>query len=159
MCGFSAFNRCGIACFDTIKVAARIDLMHQVEAAHVGGGDLGEADGARIVDQHVQTAEGRDGARDGVLHRGLVAHVEHERKRAAAGALDLFRGAVHGSGQLRVRRVGLGRDGDIGAVAGGAQRDGEPDAARGPGDEQRLARKRHGAPPGARALAMTVPSA
>src|SRR5262249_4424032 len=39
--------------------------------------------------------------------------------------------------------VGLGRDRDIGAVAGGAQRDREPDAARSTGNEEGLAFERH----------------
>ena len=46
-------------------------------------------------------------------------------------------------GSFGLRRLGLGGDRDIGAVARGAQRDREPDAARGAGDEQRLALERH----------------
>jgi hypothetical protein len=37
-----------------------------------------------------------------------------------------------------MRALGLGGDRDIGAVAGGAQRDRKPDAARRAGDEQRF---------------------
>ena len=52
----------------------------------------------------------------------LVAHVDHQRQRLAAGALDLLGGGVDGARQLRVRFGGLGGDRDVGAVAGGAQR-------------------------------------
>ena len=38
-----------------------------------------------------------------------------------------------------MRLVGLGGDGDVGAVARRAKRDRKPDAARGAGDEERLA--------------------
>src|SRR5262245_24862695 len=44
--------------------AARVDLMHQVEAAHVGIRDRRSLDGARIVDHDVDAAEGRDGLLD-----------------------------------------------------------------------------------------------
>ena len=50
-------------------------------------------------------------------------------------------------GSLRVRLGGLGGDGDVGAVARGAQRDGQADAAAGAGDEQGLAAKAHGFTP------------
>jgi hypothetical protein len=58
---------------------------------------------------------------------------------SAAGAFDVFRRGVDGAGKLRVRFRGFGGDRDIGAVAGGAQSDRKPDAARGAGDEQGLA--------------------
>src|SRR5215472_16430383 len=45
--------------------------------------------------------------------------------------------------ELGMRGLGLGRDRDIGAVAGGAQRDREPDAPRSAGDEEGLAFERH----------------
>ena len=72
------------------------------------------------------------------LHLRLVAHVDRERQRLAAGPGDLLGGGEDGARQLRVRLVGLGGDRDVGAVARGAQRDREPDAARGAGDEQRV---------------------
>ena len=81
----------------------------------------------------------------------LLAHVDHQRQRLAARLLDLLGGGVDRAGQLGVRRVGLGGDRDVGAVARGAQRDRKPDAARSPGDEQRLALERHVGPPGFRA--------
>ena len=57
---------------------------------------------------------------DGVV----VAHIQLDRQRPAAGGLDFFRGVVNGAGQARVRLVGFGGDHHIGAVAGSAQRDG-----------------------------------
>jgi hypothetical protein len=44
-----------------------------------------------------------------------------------------------------MRLGGFRSDGNIGAVARGAQRDREPNAAAAAGDEQRLAFERHGA--------------
>ena len=79
----------------------------------------------------------------------LIAHVHDQRQCPAAGALDLLGGAVDGAGELGMRRGGLGGDRDVGAVACGAQRDREPDAAAGPGDEECLAGKTHGASAGA----------
>ena len=125
--------------------AADIDAEHQVEALHRRGERAGEADGAGVVDQDVDAAEGLDGPRDGGRDRLLVADVAGEGQRAPAGGLDLRRGGVDRAGQLRVRRLGLGGDRDVGAVARGAQRDRQPDAARRAGDEQRAAgERRHG---------------
>jgi hypothetical protein len=45
--------------------------------------------------------------------------------------------------ELGMRRIGLGRHRDIGAVAGRALGDGEADAARGAGDEERPTFERH----------------
>jgi hypothetical protein len=98
-----------------------------------------ELDGAGIVDHDIEPAEGRGRALDPILHRGLVPHVDHKRQRPAARLHDLLRRGVDGAGELGMRRLGLGRDGDIGAVARGAQRNRKPDAAGGPGDKQRLA--------------------
>ena len=55
-----------------------------------------------------------------------------QRQRLAAGVLDLLGGGVDGARQSRMRLGGLGGDRDIGAVAGGAQRDGQADAAAAP---------------------------
>src|SRR6266566_703042 len=71
------------------------------------------------------------------FYLGLVAHVDHERQRMSAGLGDFVRGGEDRAGQFRMRLVGLGRDGDVGAVARGAQRNRKPDAARCAGDEQR----------------------
>ena len=122
--------------------AARIDLVHEIETAHVGLGNAGKLDGAGIIDDDVERTERRRSFVDRVLHRLFVAHVDHERQGAAARLLDLLGGAVDRAGELGMRRLGLGGDRDIGAVARGFQRDRQPDAARGAGDEQRLAVKR-----------------
>ncbi len=65
------------------------------------------------------------------------------RRRSASAwppaLLDLRGRGVDRAGKLRVRLDGLRGDGDVGAVARGAQRDREADAARAAGDEQRLA--------------------
>ena len=93
-----------------------------------------------------------------VVDVGLVAHVDDQRQRLAAGVLDLLGGGVDGAGQVLVRLGGLGGDGDVGAVPGGAQGDGQADAAAGAGDEQGLAGKAHGVPPQAlAALGRAVP--
>ena len=59
------------------------------------------------------------------------------------GLFDCFRRRMDRAFELGMRGLGLGRDRDIGAVAGGAQRDREPDAARSAGDEEGLAFERH----------------
>ena len=123
--------------------AARVDRLHQVVALHVGLGDRRARDGAGVVDHDVEAAERRDRLLDGGLDRVLVAHIDDERQRPAAGLLDLLGGGVDRAFELGMRRLGLGGDGDVGAVARRPQRDREPDAARGAGDEQRLALERH----------------
>ena len=123
--------------------AARVDLVHQVVALHVGLQRAGELDGAGIVDADVDAAEGLDGSCDGVGDLRLLADVADDRQRLAAGLLDLLGRRVDRARQLRMRLGGLGRDRHIGAVARRPQRDGQPDAARAAGDEQRLALERH----------------
>src|SRR4029450_4047241 len=53
--------------------AARIDLVHQIEALHIGLGKLGERNRARVVDDDVERAEARRRLADRALDRGLVA--------------------------------------------------------------------------------------
>jgi len=70
-------------------------------------------------------------------HRVLVAHVDRERPGALPPACSISAAALWlVPGSLGCWRVGLGRDRDVGAVARGAQRDRQADAARGAGDEQ-----------------------
>jgi len=57
----------------------------------------------------------------------------------APDGANLVSGGVDRALEFRVRLRGLRRNRDIGAVARGAQRDGEPDAAAGAGYEQRFA--------------------
>ena len=123
--------------------AARVDLMHEIEALHVGLRDRRERDGAGIVDHDVEAAEMRGGLIERGLDGGLVAHVDHEGERLAAGFFDFAGRGVDGAFQLGVRLDRLGGDGDIGAVARSLERDGEPDAARGAGDEKRFSLERH----------------
>ena len=96
----------------------------------------GELDGAGIVDADVDAAETLDGLCHGLGHLRFLADVAQHRQRLAAGLLDLLGGGIDRARQLRMRLGGLGRDRDIGAVARGAQRDRQPDAARAAGDEQ-----------------------
>ena len=123
--------------------AARINLMHQIEALHVGLGDRGQRNRARVVDDDVERAEARHGLGDRALDRGLVADVDHQRQGQPAGLFDCRRRRMDRAFELGMRGLGLGRDRDIGAVAGGAQRDREPDAARSAGDEESLVFERH----------------
>ena len=82
----------------------------------------------------------------------LVADVAGQRQRLAAGLLDLLGGGEDRAGQPRIGLHGLGRDGDVGAVARGAQRDGKSDAPAGAGHEQGLATQAHGVPKNTSAL-------
>src|SRR5207247_832840 len=110
--------------------AARVDLVHEIEPPHVGLGNAGELDGAGVVDDYVERAERRGGLVDRVLDRLLVAYVDHERQGAAARLLDLLAGSVDRALELGMRRLGLGRDGDIGAVGPGFGHDPGPYGAR-----------------------------
>jgi hypothetical protein len=105
----------------------------------------GEADCGGVVDADVEPAEMGHGALDRRGHRSLVAHIDHEWQGAAAGSFDCLCGGVNRSGELRMWPVGLGGDGDVGAIARGPQRDREPDATARPGDEKRLSIEAHGA--------------
>ena len=143
MCGFAGFREIGNGVFRHHEGAARIDLMHQIEAAHVGLRNRRELDGAGIVDHDVDAAEARRGLVERGLHRGFLAHVDLQSQRPPAGFLDLGGGGVDGAFELGMRLNCLGGDGDIGAVGGGLERDRQPDAARAAGDEQGLALQRH----------------
>ena len=112
--------------------AARIDALHQIVALDRRLERAGQIDGARVVDEDIDAAEGLDGPGDRVIDLGLLADVDLERQRLAAGRLDLLGRAVNGAGQLGMRLDGLGGDRDVGAVARGAQRDGQADAAAEP---------------------------
>ena len=112
--------------------AARVDLMHQIVALHVGG--LGPVSwiAEALLTQMSMPPNAATVLLDRVVDVGLVAHVDDQRQRLAAGLLDLLGGGVDGAGQVLVRLGGLGGDGDVGAVAGGAQRDRQADAAAAP---------------------------
>jgi hypothetical protein len=49
----------------------------------------------------------------------LVVHIDHEGQRPASGFDDFGSRAVDRAGQFEMGRVGLGGDGDIGAVPSG----------------------------------------
>ena len=91
----------------------------------------------------IDAAEVDRGLRECILHQGFVADIDHQGQCLAAGALDLLGRGIDRALELRMRRRGFCGNGDIGAVARGAQRNRKPDAARGAGDEQGLAGKRH----------------
>ena len=98
-------------------------------------------------------------ARDRLLHRRLVADVDGERQRLAAGLLDRFGRGEDRAFELRMRLGRLRGDRDIGAVARGAKRDREPDAARRAGDEKRLPGEAHASPRAAAASTASTASA
>ncbi len=110
--------------------------MHQVETLHVDLLAAAKGNGAGVVDDNVDAAELPGCRREGLRHLRLVAHVDRQGQGLAAGLLDFARGGENRAWQPGMRLRRLGGDGDIGAVARGAQRDGEADAARGAGDEQ-----------------------
>ena len=140
ICGFAAFGEMRDRVFRDHEGAARVDLVHQVEALHLGR----LASVVRLIALALLTRMSMPPNVAAVLSiaaftRLLVAHVDWQRQRLAAGRLDLRGRGVDRARQLRMRLGGLGRDRDVGAVARRAQRDGEPDAARGAGDEEGLA--------------------
>ena len=74
--------------------------------------------------------------RHGGLDLLVEANVARNGERLSARRLDLRGGGVDRAGNFRVFGDALGGDDDIGAVARGAQRDGEADAAARAGDEE-----------------------
>jgi len=127
--------------------AARIDLVHQVEALHRGRFGTRQRDGAGIVDADVDAAKSRDTRFHCCMNLILGADVTSQRQRLAAGAFDLLGGPIDGAGQARIGGHRLGGDGDIGAVGCGLQRNGQPDAPAGAGDKKRLSGQGHGCLP------------
>jgi hypothetical protein len=113
--------------------------LHEVIALQRQRLGAGQVDRARVVHAHVDAAEPLDRVGDGRRHRVLVADVADDRERRPARLLDLRRGGEHRAREARVRLGRLGDQRDVGAVAGGAQRNRQPDAAAAAGDEQRLA--------------------
>ncbi len=130
--------------------SARIDLMHQIEALHVELVDPAQIDGAGVVDENVDAAENIDRLfrspprpdRRNVCRREWRAPCRL-RLRSPAPPVKIV------PGSFGIFRHALGGDGDIGAVARRALRNGEADAAARAGDEKRLALKRacHGGVP------------
>src|SRR5262249_44451287 len=110
---------------------------------HIGLGHRCQRNRARVVDDNVERAEARNGLGNRALDRALVAHVDNQRQGLAAGLFDCLRRRIDRAFELVMRGLRLGCDRDIGAVAGGAQRDREPDTARSTGDEEGLAFERY----------------
>ena len=69
----------------------------------------GQVNGACIVDQHVQTAEGLDGPPDAVRHLLLGPDVERDGKGFPSRLLHLFGRRMDRARQFRVRVLGLAR--------------------------------------------------
>jgi hypothetical protein len=76
----------------------------------------GRADRARIVDQDVDAAEFVRRLADGIGHPLLVPDVDHQRKRPAAGLVDLLGCRIDRALKLRMRLRRLCGDGDIRAT-------------------------------------------
>ena len=66
--------------------AARVDLVHQVEALDRRVERAGQVDGRGVVDQHVDAAEALDRGLSPPPDLRLVTHVHGHRQRLAAGA-------------------------------------------------------------------------
>ena len=101
------------------------------------------ADRARIVDQDVDPAEFVRRLADGFGHPLLVPDVDHQRKRPAAGLVDLLGCRVDRALKLRMRLRRLCGDGDIRAVLRCAQRYGKADTPAATGYEDSLACQAH----------------
>ena len=114
-----------------------VDLLHQVVALERGVGGRCQANGARIVDQCVDAAEGAHGRGDQGLYFGVVAHVYGNRQGLSARLFHFGRYRVDRAGQFWMRLVRLGRDHHIGAVGGQAQCDRTADASASARDDDR----------------------
>ena len=77
--------------------AARVDLLHQVEALHLELRHRREVDGGGVVDDDVDAAEALGGLLDRCGDPVGVADVADDRQRPPAHLLDLLRGGVDGS--------------------------------------------------------------
>ena len=143
-CGFDGFRQVRHRLLRAEERAARVDLMHQIEALHRRVERAGEADRRGVVDEDVDAAEALDRRGDRRVDLRFVADVGGDRERLAAGRFDIGGRRVDRARQLRMRLGGLRGDDDVGAVGGGAHRDRVADASRGSGDEERARAQRHG---------------
>jgi hypothetical protein len=117
-----------------------MDVLHEVVAFHrqcCGGRKI---DGRSIVDHDVDAAECFSGALHRFCHAVFGSHVSDDREGLAASVGDFAGGIVDCSGQLGIGLVGFGDHGDVGAVAGRPQRDGQPDASASAGHDDCLSR-------------------
>ena len=126
--------------------AAGVDALHQVVALHVGLGDR-RARTALALLTTMSMPPNFAAVLSMAAFTASSSRTSTTRGRAWPPAFSICsRRRVDRAFELGMRRLGLGRDGDIGAVARGPQRDRKPDAARGAGDEQCLALERHRLP-------------
>jgi hypothetical protein len=88
-----------------MKVAARIDLMRQIEALHIGLSDRGERNRACVVDNNVDRAEAPRGLIDRAL---LVTHVDNHRQGMAASLFDCLRRRMDRPFELGMWGAGAG---------------------------------------------------
>src|SRR6516225_4503992 len=124
MCGFSAFFRWGMQYFDTMKVPrVLIPIIRSKRFMSV------PCELVRLIALALLTQISMP------PYSAIVASI-------AASRAHLFGGCVDRALQFWMRLGGLGCNCDVGAIACRAQRDGKPDAAACPGDEQRLALQR-----------------
>ena len=117
------------------KEGAGVNLLHQIEALDRSILDVGEADGAGVVHEGVEPAEGLLDGGERVGDLDLVAHIHLQRQRLPAERADLVGDGVDGPGQRGMRHGGFGGDDEVGAGAGGGERNGATDAAGRAGDE------------------------
>ncbi len=147
------------ACLRAGECAAGVDLMHQVEALEGRLERARELDGARVVDQNVDAAEGSHALCDGSLDLVLAAHVHDAGESLAARLLHLLGRRVDRPRELGVWLGSLRSNDDVRAIGSRAQRDGFSDAATGPGDEKGLSLQcRHAGAAYTGAVALSKPA-
>src|SRR5882757_10325564 len=109
--------------------AARVDLVHQIEALHVGVWSQCRTDGTGVVYQNVDATESLYRMCDSLYHLCVIPNINSQRERAAPGGFNLGRCGVNRAGELGVRLRGLGRDRDVCAIGRSPQGDGQADSA------------------------------
>ena len=143
-CGFGRLLKMRQRVFRHHERAARVDLMHQVEALHLGR----QASSVSWIAEALLTTMSMPPNVSAVRAMASFTAASSRMSTASGSALPPAFSIARGRGvdrafELRVRLGGLGGDRDVGAVARGAKRDGEPDAARRAGDEERLSGEAH----------------
>ncbi len=120
---------------NTHKGAARVDLVHEIEALQGGFPGPAQIDGTGVVDQNVDAAEMGCGLVRGSLNGIGVPDIDRQRQGLPTGPFNLFGGGVDGARQSWMGLPGFGRDHDIGTVAGCPQGDGLADSPAASSDE------------------------
>src|SRR5947209_2333344 len=133
----------GQAGLRTQERASRVHRHHQIEALDRRVGGRGQADCRRIVYEYVNAAEVLRSAPSGSSNRSLVTYIANDRQRMTSCGLYLPCRAVDGARQFGMGLVSFGGDSDVGAIACGTKRDGEPNTSGRAGDEQGLVAKAH----------------